>query len=293
MPRHWASLISVMAIGCIVLGAPAPASSLTVQFDRDQPGVREFVAAFMAFPVNGTDLLVRLPPTFYMIMTRTEQDAVIVAKIGEVSRHPGLVPLLADLSGPQRKTTKGPHGATVIFHPAGDGKHLSAYAVWGEWLLVAAKRDALEALMIRVGHPKAIVAPAKTFSSESLKGRGGIRFWGDNATGGLAALLKESQQKVLVPLIKDPVQIGRLSGVIQIGPGRTLTGRVAVVPSMPQHLTALRGDLKFLLETARRRLTALGVRYQGSLVESRAGLTMKITIGDYTKAQPGLITLQP
>ncbi len=43
----------------------------------------------------------------------------------------------------------------------------------------------------------------------------------------------------------------------------------------------------------RRRLMALGVPYHGRLVETPNGLTLKISIGEYTKAQPGLIRLQP
>ena len=81
--------------------------------------------------------------------------------------------------------------------------------------------------------------------------------------------------------------------MIQIGPGGRLTGQATLIHTEPGYQAALRGDLRFLLESARRRLMALGVAYQGRLVETPNGLTLTVSIGDYTKAQPGLMTLQP
>lgn len=286
-PASW------MAAGVILLGFPGQGFSLTFQFDRSRPGVREFVASYISFRVKGGDVTSVLPPTFYILTSRTEQDLVIAAKVGEISQEKGLVSLLADLAGPQPQKIKGPHGEVVVSNPAAEETGLSAYTLWGSWLFAARTRDGLVALLKRHPNPQAVTTPDKVFVPDGLKGPFGVRFWAENSSGDLTAFLQESQQKVLISMVKDPAQIARLSGMFQIGPGRTLIGHATIIPSAARHQAALRGDLKFILESIRRRLKALGVSYRGRLVESRDGLTLKVTIGDYAKAQPGLIRLQP
>lgn len=78
---------------------------------------------------------------------------MIAAKVGDLGRDKGLVSLLAPLVGPTPQRTNGPHGEAVLVNPAGDGKRLSAYALWRQWLFVAAKQEALEALLKRADQP--------------------------------------------------------------------------------------------------------------------------------------------
>lgn len=95
----------------------------------------------------------------------------------------------------------------------------------------------------------------------------GVRFWADNSNSDRTALLKESQEKILIPIVKDPNQIGRISGMFHLGSGREIVAEATVVLSGPQHQAALTRDLKFILESVRRRLKALGVSYEGSIEE--------------------------
>lgn len=276
-----------------VLGVPAAAWPLTVQVDRTQPAVQAFADAYIRFPVHEKEWSSVAPRTFYVITPRSERETVLVAKVGAIAPHSGLASFLADLAGPQPQKTPGPHGVTILSDPAAEGKRLSAYAVWKDWLFVSLGREALASVLAGAARPQALVGPEQAPLSDGPKGPPGIRFWADNARGELASLLKESQKKVLIPLIRDPAQIGEISGNVRIAPSGTLTGQVTILPLGSQHQAPLKGDLKFLLESARRRLTALGVPYHGSLVETPNGLLLTISIGDYTKAQQGLIKFQP
>jgi hypothetical protein len=278
-------------IGFVFFWIPSKAFPLTFQFDRNQPGVRDVVSVYAHFPLKRGDLTSYLPPVFYIVTSRSEKDILLAAEVGDISKQRGLASTLSDMTGKQKRKLKGPHGETIVYDPNAAGKNLSAYAVWGGWLFVGRTRDSLTALSSRFRTPQAVVTPDRIFQSDGLIPSAGIRYWGENSGGELTALLKENQKKILIPIIRDPSQVGRISGMFQAGPGRKLNGYMTLIPSLPKHQASLRGDVQFVHESARRRLAALGVLYEGTLSESGSNITLKISIGDYIKARSGLIKI--
>ncbi|MBI4715282.1 MAG: hypothetical protein HY760_04995, partial [Nitrospirae bacterium] len=159
-------------------------------------------------------------------------------------------------------------------------------------IFAAKHRESLTTLLKRHSFPHTLVTPGEDFSADGLKTGSGIRFWGDNTQGDLTALMKESQKKILIPVIQDPSQIRRISGMFRLEGGRRLSGTLTFVPSGASR-DGLRKDLKFVNESIRRKLSALKVSHEGEVLEGNPGVTLKITVGDYTKAQPGLVKIQP
>jgi hypothetical protein len=273
----------------LCLGVPVPTSALTFQFDQNQPGVRGVITSYIHFPVQGQDVTTVLPATFSIVTYRSEADSIIMAKTGDIRKNKSILSLLQNVVGKDPQKTKGPHDVLILSKSKPEKNRLSAYATWGQWLLIGKSREALADLLKRFSTPESAVTPPALFQSDGLRQQSAIQFWGENGKGELTALLKEGQAKVLIPVIRDPSQIARFSGTVQVSTQQKLAITATVVPSSPQSLGTIKNDLKFMLESMRRKVGALSVPYQGEVLEAKGKIQVRLMVGDYRKAKSGLL----
>jgi hypothetical protein len=240
----------------------------------------------------GREVTSTLPTSFYLITSRSERDTIIAAKVGDIRKNRALSTSLSDIIGNKPLQVKGPQGTVIYSNVLTGGKQLSAYTQLGNWLFLARHAEPIVVLLKKYPRPDEIGMPGKLFSADGIKETAGIRFWGDNSGGELTALLKENQKNILIPIIKDPSQLTRTFGMFDLKPGRRMEGSITFIPRTPVSSPALKGDLNFIQESARRKLSALKIPYQGEVTQGSHGVTLKISIGDYLKAQPKLFKIQ-
>ncbi|MEK7747963.1 MAG: hypothetical protein AAB300_02660 [Nitrospirota bacterium] len=272
---------------------PSAAVALTFQFDRAAPGVKEFVDSYIQYTVKGTPVSSFLPPVFYMVTPRSERETVVVAKIKNLDKDKAISNLLSNLAGSAPKQVKGPKGKTIFYNPAPQNSKLSAYLTWGDWLFLSGSPDRLVALLKNAKTPEAVVTPKQAFFSDGLQKTAGIRFWADNEKGELTALIRENQQRSIIPMVKDPNQIRRLSGVFLLGPQKKIVAQATAIPVKSQYRTALKKELETTLETARRLLEIFKVPSRGNVKEKGSLLSIFVSIDDYQFGQPGLFKRSP
>ncbi|MEK7285736.1 MAG: hypothetical protein AAB035_00330 [Nitrospirota bacterium] len=285
--RSGRSALFLMA-GIITFFVPANLFAITFQFDRTVPGVKEFVESYIQFSVQGTPIASVLPPVFYMVTPRSEREALVVAKVKNLQKDKAINALLAGLVGGVPQQMKGPKGKTVFYHPAPQNAKLSAYLKWDNWLFLSGNPDALIHLLKTVKTPDEWVTPNKAFLSDGLLKNAGVRFWADNTKGDLTALMRENQQRSIIPMIKEPDQIKRLSGVFRLGPQKKIAAQATAIPVNLQYRAPLKKELETSLETSRRLLELFKVPSSGSVKEKGNTLAIQLSIDDYHFGQPGL-----
>jgi hypothetical protein len=144
-----------------------------------------------------------------------------------------------------------------------------------------------------VASPEAVVTPDPVFLSDGLPKSAAVRYWANNANGKFTTLIRENQQRSLVPLPKDPASLKRFSGVFYIGPGRKIVTNATAVPVKLNQRAALKKDLELTLDSSRRLLTIFKVPASGSVVEKGKILDLKLSIDDYLFGQPELFKGAP
>jgi hypothetical protein len=275
-------------IAGMILATPIQAFAITFQFDRGTPGVKAFVESYIQFSVHGKPLSSVLPPVFYLVTPKSERETVIAAKVKNIHKNKELTIFLSDVVGMAPKQVKGPKGNTIFYHPAPTNAKLSAYLKWGDWLFLSGNPDALDNLLKSVRVPEEAVTPNPAFSSDGLVKSAGVRFWADNANGEFTALIRENQQRSLVPMVKDPSQIKRLSGIFRLGPQQKIAVQAIAIPFKPEHRFPLKKEFELTLESSRRLLEIFKVPSAGSVQEKGKSLSIRMTIDDYQFGQPGL-----
>jgi len=283
----------LFVIGMITLDMPLRAHSMTFQFDRTKSGVAELVESYVKFSVHGKQLAPMLPPLFYLVTESSEKETVVVAKIGKISQHKELAAILPDMLGQTPKQVKGPHGKIIFYNPVPENTKLGAYTEWKEWIFLAGTPDVLAQFLKGVASPEAVVTPDPVFLSDGLPKSAAVRYWANNANGKFTTLIRENQQRSLVPLPKDPASLKRFSGVFYIGPGRKIVTNATAVPVKLNQRAALKKDLELTLDSSRRLLTIFKVPASGSVVEKGKILDLKLSIDDYLFGQPELFKGAP
>ncbi|MBI3358874.1 MAG: hypothetical protein HY201_04015 [Nitrospirae bacterium] len=284
----------LLAFGIMTLGVPVRADSMTFQFDRTKPGVTELVESYVRFSINGKQLSTILPPLFYLVTESSEKETVVIAKVGKISKNKALSSTLSNLVGQTPKKVKGSHGKTIFYNPEPDSKmRLSAYTEWKEWLFLAGNPDVISNLLKGAATPQAVVTPESVFFSDGLPKTAAVRFWANNTKGNFTALIRENQQKSLIPLLKDPASLGRFSGLLRLGPGRKISTVATAVPSKPQQRAALKKDMEQMIESSHRLLEIFKVPSVGSVREKGKILDLQLSIDDYLFGQPGLFKPAP
>ncbi len=281
-------MLGILTFGILTLGISVRADSMTFQFDRTKTGVTEFVESYVRFSVHGKQVATLLPPLFYLVTESSEKETVVIAKVGPISKNEALSSALSDLTGQTPLQVKGPHGQMIFYNPAPGNMKLSAYTEWKEWLFLAGNPDALSNILKGAATPQAVVAPDPVFASDGLPKSAAIRFWANNANGNFTALIRENQQRSIVPILKDPDAVGRFSGIFRLGPGRKIATVATAVPAKPRQRVALKKDLQITMESSRHLLEIFKVASTGSIAEKGKNLHLKMTIDDYLFGQPGL-----
>ena len=286
------SLVFLFACLCMFL-ISIPVYSMTFQFDRTKPGVSEFVESYVRFSVNGKQLSETLPPLFYLVTESSEKETIVVAKVGQISKNKALSSMLSHLVGQTPNQVKGPHGKMIFFNPAPNNMKLSAYTQWKEWLFLAGNFTALSNLLEGAATPQAVVTPEPVFRSDGLPKTAAVRFWANNVNGDFTALIRENQQRSVIPLPKDPASVERFSGVFRLGPGRKISASAMAVPSKQKQRSALKKDLELTIDTSRKLLEIFKVPSAGSVKDKGKILDLNLSIDDYLLGQPGLFKSAP
>jgi hypothetical protein len=281
-------IFSSFLIAGMILATPIQAFAIVFQFDRGTPGVKEFVESYVQFSVQGKPLSSVLPPVFYLVTPKSERETVIAAKVKNLQKNKELTVFLSDVVGMTPQQVKGPKGNTIFFHPAPTNTKVSAYLKWGEWLFLSGNPNALADFLKSVRVPEEAVTPSPAFSLDGLAKSAGVRFWADNANGEFTALIRENQQRSLIPMVKDPSQIKRFSGIFRLGPQQKIAAQAIAIPFKSEHRIPLKKELELTLESSRRLLEIFKVPSVGSVQEKGKSLSIRMTIDDYQFGQPGL-----
>ncbi len=285
-------ILALLFLGIFTWVIPIRAYSMTFQFDQSKPGVTEFVQSYVRFSIQGKQLTEILPPLFYLVTESSEKETVVVAKVGKISKQSALFSTLSDMVGQTPQYVQGPHGKTIFYNTAPTMK-MSAYTEWKEWLFIAGNPDVLANFLKGAPSPQALVTPDKVFLSDGLPKAAAVRFWANNAKGNFTALVRENQQRSMIPLPKNPESVTRFSGVLRLGPGHKVVATATAVPSKPKLRAALRKELELTMDSSRRLLDIFKVPSAGSVKEKGKILDLRLSIDDYLLGQPGLFAPRP
>ena len=276
----------------LVFGAPQKGFAFTVQFDQTRPGVQDIVNTYIRYAVQGQAVAPLLPPVFYMVTTRGEDDTVLVAKVGNPTKKPALMAMLKNLADPTPRKMRGPHKETIVYYPEPPPQTLSAYTLWGGWLFVAKNTGALISLLKNARTPESTVTPPQAFLADGLPAASGIRFWGDNQRGDLTTLVKTSQVELLIPALKNPAQVKRFSGSAQPGSDRKLAIQITVIPVGPRDIPSLKNDLTLAAESLRAWFMLFQAPFEAQVTAGKKNrLQMKATLEEYLKMGTGFAGL--
>jgi hypothetical protein len=281
-------LLTFLLAGLLTFLISAPAGSMTFQFDRSKPGVTEFVESYIRFSIRGKQLAGLLPPLFYVVTESSERETVVVAKVANANKNEKLSSAVSEMLGQDPNKVKGPHGKMIFYNPIPESIKLGAYTEWKDWIFIAGNPDALVKFLKGATSPQALVTPHGAFLSDGLPKSAAVRFWADNANGNLTALLKENQQRSMIPLPKDPESLRRFSGTFRLESGRKIVAVATAVPAKPQQRSALKKDLELTIDTSRRLLEIFKVPSVGVVKEKGKVLDLQLSIDDYLLGQPGL-----
>ncbi|MCC7203337.1 MAG: hypothetical protein IT393_11845 [Nitrospirae bacterium] len=254
--------------------------ALTFEFNKEKPGVREFVSKNLRFTAGGENIIPKLPSSFYMI-TYFPDDIPVIA-------YKGSSPFLDRISGGKSaKTIKGPHGEKILYNPGRppEKKLLSSYALWDGWVLIGNKKETLQNVLKLYKSPSDISKTGMLTPNFSEWKEGGVRFWGDNSDGHMTKIFEAQKKSLLIPLVKDPGKIQAITGAFKLTTTREMRGKIMVKPVNPQAVKDIEGDARFISETVRRRLTAVKSQYEGRINSSNGNIIYDVYIGDYEAAR--------
>ncbi len=279
------TLTRIVIAVLLLMGMTDGLHALTFEFNKDRPGVKDFVSRNLRFFVEGENIISGLPSLFYVI-TYFPDDIPVIAYKGTSTN-------LDKISGGKSaKSIKGPHGEKIIYNPnrPPEKKLLSSYALWNGWVFIGNKKETLQNLLKLYKSPSDVAKAGGTLTPSFKDWKeGGIRFWGDNADNHLTSIFEAQKKTVLIPLVKDPKKIQAMAGAMTLTTTRELRGKIMVKPVNQQSLKDIEGDARFISETIRRRLTAVKSSYEGTINSSNGNIIFDVHIGDYGAAQGQII----
>ncbi len=266
--------------------------ALTFEFNKDKPGVKTFAQNYLKFTVDGENIINKLPSTFYIISWSSDDIPVVASKVGKMDGKTGIAPYLEKISGGKiAKSISGPHNEKIVYNPnrSADKKLLSSYATWNGWIFIGNKKETVSNLL---KHYKTTADIVKTDSSASvIKGwnGAGMKLWADNSDQHLSKLFDGQKTKILIPLIRDPKKVQYMAGAFTLTESKEMNGTLMVKPVSQQAGKDVEGDLRFVGETIRRRLTAIKTKYNGKVYTSDKGIFYEANIGNYMSAQGQIV----
>ena len=266
--------------------------ALTFEFNKDKPGVKTFAQNYLTFPVDGENIINKLPSTFYIILWSPDDIPVVAAKVGKMDGKTGIAPYLEKISGGKTsKSIAGPHNEKIVYNPnrPADKKLLSSYSIWNGWIFIGNKKETVSNLL---KHYKTTADILKADSSTSMiKGwnGAGMKLWADNSDQHLSKLFEGQKTKILIPLIRDPKKVQYMAGAFTLTESKEMNGTLIVKPVSQQAGKDVEGDLRFIGETIRRRLTAVKTKYNGKVSSSDKGIFYEANIGNYMSAQGQIV----
>ena len=267
-------------------------SALTFEFSKDKPGVKTFALKYLRFTVEGENIISKFPSTFYVISVAPDDIPVLAAKVGKIDRKSGIGPYLEKISGGKvSKSIAGTHKEKIVYNPnrPPEKKMLSSYTVWNDWVFIGNKKETILNVLKPLKSPADIAKADKAVSSINGWSGAGMKLWADNSDQHLSKLLDGQKNRILIPLIRDPKKIQLLGGAFTLSESKEMKGTLFIKPVNQQATKALEGDVRFVGETIKRRLTAVKTPYNGKVFSTDNGIYFEATIGNYMAAQGQIV----
>lgn len=267
-------------------------SALTFEFSKDKPGVKTFVSNYLKFTVEGENIINKLPSTFYIISWSPDDIPVVAAKVGKLEKTSGISPYLDRISGGKKaKSVTGPHNEKIFYNPnhQPEKKLLSSYSVWNGWIFIGNKKETIQTLLKQFKSTSDIVKTDAAVSAIKGWNGAGMKLWADNSDQHLSKLFEGQKTKILIPLIRDPRKVQYMAAAFTLTESKEMNGSIMVKPVNQQAVKDIEGDMRFIGETIRRRLTAVKTKYNGKIYTSDKGIFYEANIGNYLSAQGQII----
>ncbi|MCC6545253.1 MAG: hypothetical protein IT392_12285 [Nitrospirae bacterium] len=277
--------ISIIITSLLILGIKGGVHALTFEFNKDKPGVKEFISKNLRFSSEGEDIISKTPSSFYLITYPPDILPVIAYK--------GTTANLDKIAGGKiAKNIKGPHGEKIFYNPSQppENKQLSSYAQWDGWVFIGNKKESLQNVLKRFKNPSDISSSGILTPTFKEWKDGGIRFWGNNSDDHMSLILEAQKNALLIPAFRNPKDIHAMAGAFTLTPSGNIRGKIIVKPvNQQQAYKNIEGDAKFISETVRRRLLAVKSPYEGKVSSSDGNVVYDLVIGDYTAAQKQIV----
>lgn len=276
--------ISIIIASLLILGMTDGVHAFTFEFNKDKPGVKEFVSKSLRFSAEGENIMSKTPSLFYLITYPPDNTPVIAYK--------GTSANLEKIAGGKTaKNIKGPHGKKIFYNPnqPPENKQLSSYTQWDGWIFIGNKKESLQSMLKRFKSPSEIAKTGILTPSFKEWKEGGIRFWGNNSDDHLSNILEAQKNTLLIPVFRNPKDIHAISGAFTLTPAGNMRGKIMVKPVNQQAYKNIEGDAKFISETIRRRLAAVKSPYEGKISSTGGNVVYEVFIGDYTAAQGQIV----
>ncbi len=269
----------------LILGITSGTYALTFEFNKDKPGVKEFVSKNLRFSAEGENITSKTPSLFYLITNSHDNPPVIAYKGASTS-------LVKIAGGKTAKTIKGTHGETIYYNaslPPGN-KTLSSYTQWDGWVFIGNNKEVLLNLLKGIKNPSEISKTGILTPSFKEWKDGGIRFWGNNSDDHLTKILDAQKKSLLIPAFRNPKEIHAIAGAFTLTPAGNMKGKIMLKPVNQQVFKSIEGDVRFISETLRRRLAAVKSPYEGKISSTDGNVIYDVFVGDYMAAQGQIIT---
>lgn len=277
------------------IGTGEDLSALTFEFNKDKPGVQAFALRYLRFTIGGENIVTKLPATFYVISYSAEDIPVLAARVGKIDKTSRLLPYLEKISGGSSvRSIAGPHGEKIMYNPKKppEKKLLSSYALWDGWIFIGNQKETIHHLLKLYKSPADIMKADKPLSSLKEWKSAGVKVWSDNSNHHLYNLFEAQKKMILIPIIRDPKKIQYMGGAFTLTESRELSGSLFIRPVNPQARKDIEGDLKFIGETIRRRLTAVKTPYRGKIYSTENDVVYEAYIGNYLAAQGQVVRME-
>ncbi|MBI5192868.1 MAG: hypothetical protein HZA08_05440 [Nitrospirae bacterium] len=285
-------IVLAVLLSVIFVFTGKDSSALTFEFNKDKPGIKTFALKYLRFTVDGENIISKFPATFYIISVSPDDIPVLAAKVGKIDGKTGIGPYLEKIAGGKiSKSITGTHKEKIVYNPNRpfEKKMLSSYAVWNEWVFIGNKKETVSNILKPLKSPADIAKTDKAVSSIKGWSSAGMKIWADNTDQHLSKLLDGQKNRILIPLIRDPKKVQILGGAFTLSESNEMKGTLFLKPVNPQATKDLEGDVRFVGETIKRRLTAVKTPYNGKVSSSDSGIFFEATIGNYMSAQGQIV----
>ncbi|HZX49355.1 MAG TPA: hypothetical protein VFF47_09090 [Nitrospirota bacterium] len=276
--------ISIMITTLLILGITEGTNALTFEFNKDKPGVKEFVSKNLRFSTGGENIMSKTPSLVYL-MTYPPDNTPVIAYKGTSANLEKIA------GGKTAKNIKGPHGEKIFYNPnqPPENKQLSSYTQWDGWVFIGNKKESLQNMLKRFKNPSDVTKTGILTPSFKEWKEGGIRFWGNNSDNHLSEILEAQKSTLLIPAFRNPKDIHAMAGAFTLTPAGNMRGKIMVKPVNQQVYKNIEGDARFISETIRRRLAAVKSPYEGKITSTDGNVVYEVFIGDYAAAQGQIV----